>query len=144
MSRIIKDISIEGITPSQIGGGAASMVMTFASGSTKHVETGATSYKSLAHFIYGGSANIGSIINFNLNAWVTGNSTCCVRFYDLTNNAVIAEIIDIQSQNEYNLRTMGTITNLPTQAAVIEIQGQKATGQGASKLRIASLELQYE
>ena len=111
-----------GNIPSDIGGGAASMVMSFASGSIKHVETGATSYKSLAHFIYGGSDDIGEIINFNINAWVT----------------------NITSLNENNIRSMGVITNLPTQTAVIEIQGQKATGGGASKLRIGSVELQYE
>jgi hypothetical protein len=133
-----------GSNPSEIGGGAASMVMSFASGGIKHVETGATTYKSLAHFIYGGSDDIGAIVNFNINAWVTNNSTCCVRFYDLTNNAVIAEVTNITSLNENNIRTMGTITNLPTQPAVIEIQGQKATGGGASKLRIGSVELQYE
>lgn len=133
-----------GSLPSDIGGGAASMVVSLASGSIKHVETGATSYKSLAHFIYSGSDNIGSIINFNVNAWVSNNGTVCVRFYDLTNANVIAEIIDISSQDESNIRSMGTISNLPTQPAVIEIQGQKATGGGASKLRIASVELQYE
>jgi hypothetical protein len=138
------DTGIGGTLPSEIGGGAASMVVSLASGSIKHVETGATTYKSLAHFIYGGSDNIGSIINFNVNAWVTNNGTVCVRFYDITNANVIAEIVDITSQNEYNIRSMGIINNLPTQPAVIEIQGQKATGGGASKLRIASIELQYE
>jgi hypothetical protein len=143
LSRLIRDT--EGaVLPSQIGGGAASMVVSLASGSIKHVETGATSYKSLAHFIYGGSNNIGSIINFNVNAWVTNVGTVCVRFYDLTNANVIAEIVDITSQDEFNIRSMGTISNLPTDVAVIEIQGQKATGGGASKLRIASVELQYE
>ena len=131
-------------TPGAVGGGAASMVVSLASGSVKHVETGATTYKSLAHFIYGGSNNIGSITNFNVNAWVTNNGSCNVRFYDLTNANVIAEITDITSQDEFNIRSMGIITNLPTEAAVIEIQGQKATGGGASKLRIASIELQYE
>jgi hypothetical protein len=143
LSRLIRDT--EGaVLPSQIGGGAASMVVSLASGSIKHVETGATSYKSLAHFIYGGSNNVGSITNFNVNAWVSNNGTVCVRFYDLTNANVIAEIIDISSQSEANIRSMGVINNLPTEAAVIEIQGQKATGGGASKLRIASVELQYE
>lgn len=131
-------------TPGAVGGGAASMVVSLASGSIKHVETGATTYKSLAHFIYGGSNNIGSITNFNVNAWVTNVGNVSVRFYDLTNANVIAEIIDITSQDEYNIRSMGIITNLPTEAAVIEIQGKKATGGGASKLRIASVELQYE
>jgi hypothetical protein len=52
------DNGIGGTSPSEIGGGAASMVMSFASGGIKHVETGATTYKSLAHFIYGGSDDI--------------------------------------------------------------------------------------
>lgn len=138
------DTGIGGTLPSEVGGGAASMVVSLASGGVKHVETGATSYKSLAHFIYGGSDNIGSIINFNVNAWVTNAGTVCVRFYDLTNANVIAEIVDITSQSEANIRSMGIISNLPTNEAVIEIQGQKATGGGASKLRIASVELQYE
>lgn len=138
------DTGIGGTLPSQVGGGAASMVVSLASGSIKHVETGATSYKSLAHFIYGGSNNIGSIINFNVNCWVTNNGTCCVRFYDLTNANVIAEITDITSLSEANIRSMGIINNLPANESVIEIQGQKATGGGASKLRIASVELQYE
>ena len=144
MSRIIPNFDGVTPTPAQVGGGAASMVVSLASGSIKHVETGATSYKSLAHFIYGGSNNIGSIINFNVNCWVTNNGTVCVRFYDLTNANVIAEITDITSQNEYNIRSMGIINNLPANESVIEIQGQKATGGGASKLRIASVELQYE
>jgi len=133
-----------GSLPSEVGGGAASMVISLASGSIKHVETGATSYKSLAHFIFGGTNNVGQITNFNVNAWVSNNGTVCIRFYDLTNANVIAEIIDISSQDEFNIRSMGVISNLPTEAAVIEIQGQKATGGGASKLRIASVELQYE
>lgn len=142
MSQIIRDN--DGIaTPASVGGGAASMVVSLASGSNKYVETGATSYKSLAHFIYGGSANIGAINNFNVNAWVSNNGTVCVRFYDITNANVIAEIIDISSQDEFNVRSMGIINNLPTQAAVIEIQGQKATGGGSSKLRMSSVELQY-
>lgn len=138
------DTGIGGTLPSEIGGGAASMVMSFASGSIKHVETTSVNYASLAHFIYGGSDNIGSIINFNINAWVTQSGTCDIRLYDLTNNNIIAELIGITSNDEKNLQSIGVITNLPLQAAVIEIQGRKITGGGASKLRVGSIELQYE
>jgi hypothetical protein len=144
MSRIIQDISaITGVTPSSVGGGAASMVMSYASGNLKYIETGATSYKSLANFVYGGSSVIGSIINFNVNIWVTNNGTVCLRLFDITNNNFISEIVDVTSQDESNIRSMGIISNLPSNASVIEIQGQKATGVGSSKLRLASLEVEY-
>jgi hypothetical protein len=38
---------------------------------------------------------------------------------------------------------MGTISNLPTSADIIEVQGRKVTGGGASKVRIGSIELEY-
>lgn len=130
-------------TPSSVGGGAASMVIALASLTTKYLQTSSTSYKSLAQFIYAGSNNIGAITNFNVNAWGSSNGSFCVRFYDITNANVIAEIVDITSQDEFNIRSMGTIANLPTTPAVIEVQGQRATGGGGSRLRISSVELQY-
>lgn len=143
-SSLLKLIEPKEDTIANIGGGAASMVMSFSSGTSKHVETASTTYVSLAHFIYGGSDEIGGINNFNVNAWITNNGTVDVRLFDLTNNAIIAELTGINSLLESNVQSMGAISNLPTLAAVIEIQGRKATGGGAaSKLRIASLEIQY-
>lgn len=132
-----------GTSPSDVGGGAASVPLSFSSGTIKHVETTSSTYASLAHFIYGGSSIIGPMVNININAWVTGNANCDVRLYDLTNNVVIAELIGITSQLEPNLQSVGTLSNMPTGPSVIEIQGRKVTGGGASKLRIGSLEIQY-
>jgi hypothetical protein len=135
--------SPENIDPGDIGGGASSMVMSFASGSIKHVETTSGGYASLAHFIYGGSDAVGDIVNINVNAWNSAAGTTAVRLYDLTNAQVIAELTGINTNSEANVQSMGTITNLPTLPAVIEVQGRRVTGPGASKLLIASLELQY-
>jgi hypothetical protein len=132
-----------GTNPSDVGGGAASVPLSFSSGTIKHVETTSSTYASLAHFIYGGSSVIGPMVNINVNAWVTGNTTCDVRLYDLTNNLVVAELTGITSQLEPNLQSMGTLINIPAGPSVIEIQGRKLTGGGASKLRIGSLEIQY-
>jgi hypothetical protein len=133
-----------GGTPSDIGGGAASMVMSFASGSIKHVETTSVNYASLAHFIYGGSNEIGAIINFNVNCWVTQSGTADVRLVDLSTGNVVATLSAVSSNSEDNVQSMGAISNLPTVASVIEIQARRATGNQASRFRIASLELQYE
>jgi hypothetical protein len=131
------------IIPGDIGGGASSMVMSFASGTIKHVETTSNNYASLSHFIYGGSDAVGEILNINLNAWNSAGNTTDVRLYDLTNAQVIAELTGINTQNEDNVQSMGVISNLPTLPAVIEIQGRRTAGPGSSKLLIASLEIQY-
>jgi len=133
-----------GSIPSEIGGGAASMVMSFASGSIKHVETTSNNYASLAHFIYGGSDEIGSIINFNVNCWVTQSGTADVRLVDLNTGDIVAELLGVSSNSEANVQGMGLISNLPLTAAVIEVQARRITGNQASKFRIASIELQYE
>jgi hypothetical protein len=138
MSRYNKSIN-----PSAIGGGAASMVMSFSSGTIKHVETTSGNYASLAHFIYGGAGTIGSITNFNVNAWMSQNGNGDVRLVDLSNGNIIAELIAVGSQLESNVQSMGTITNLPLFPTVIEVQGRRTVGPGAAKLRIGSLEIQY-
>jgi hypothetical protein len=131
------------VDPGDIGGGAASMVMSFASGSTKHVETTSSTYANLAHFIYGGSDAIGAITKINVNAWVIGNSTADIRLVIKDNGLVIAEYIGINSNNEANDFDIGTLSNIPTGREVIEIQARKVTGGGGAKLRIGSLELEY-
>lgn len=138
------DNSIGGTLPSEVGGGAASMVISFASGSSKHVETTSGNYISLAHFIYGGSSNIGSIINFNINVWMSQGGNGDVRLVNLSNGNVVAELPAIFSTLESNVQSMGTITNLPLLPSVIEIQARRTVGANAAKIRIGSLELQYE
>jgi hypothetical protein len=131
------------IDPGDVGGGASSMVISFASGSTKHVETTSGTYANLAHFIYAGSVEVGAITNFNVNVWITGNGSCDVRLINKANGDVLCELLGVTSQDEFNIQDMGSITNLPTTRTVIEIQARKTTGGGASKLRIGSLEIGY-
>lgn len=132
-----------GSSPSQVGGGAASMVMSFASANSSYVEGGQSTYQKLASFIYGGSNVIGIVKSINLNAWISNNGTVDVRLVCCGTGLVIAEITGINSQNETNVVNMGSISNLPTTADIIEVQGRKVTGGGASKVRIGSLELEY-
>jgi hypothetical protein len=129
------------ITPA---GGGKSMVLTFASGSTKHVTTNSTTYVSLAHFIYAGSVAVGDITKFNINAWrETGSPTNRIdmRIVDLNTALVVAELTGIDALNdESNVQDMGAIANLPTGTAVFELQGRKTGGTTAY---VGSLELEY-
>jgi hypothetical protein len=131
------------LTAGEVGGGAASMVVTFASGTTKHVESGSGTYASLSHIVYGGSDAIGEITNFNINAWVTNTGSTDVRIVDLSTGLVLCELIGITSLLEKNIQSLGVISNLSAVATVLDVQGRKQTGGGASKLRIGSLEIQY-
>lgn len=133
----------QSIDPVDVGGGAASMVMSFASGGISYIEGGQNTYQKLASFIFGGTDEIGVITNININSWVSNNGSVDVRLVCCGDGSVIAEKLGINSQLETNVVNMGTITNLPTGADIIEIQAKKVTGGGASKARIGSLELQY-
>jgi hypothetical protein len=123
-------------------GGEKSMVVSFASGSTKHVTTNSNTYASLAHFIYAGSSVVGDINNFNVNIWKVGIGTngVDVRLVDLSTGLVIAELLNVTSLLESNIQDMGAISNLPTNSSVIEVQGKR---NGGVTLYIGSLELQY-
>ena len=146
-SSLVKSKQIEfevgSIPPSAIGGGALSEVMSFASGGSKHVNSTSPTYESLAHIIYGGSAQVGDIVTINVNAWVNGTGTADVRVVDLNTGLTIAQLIGISSMLESNIQSMGAITNLPTTATAFEIQGRKVTGGGGVKLLIAGIQSLY-
>ena len=130
----------KGTTPS---GGAKSMVLSFASGSSKHVTTNSPTFASLAHFVYAGTDEVGPITAFNINAWKQGGGggqPVDFRIVDLGTGSVIAEITGITSTLESNLVNMGTISSLPAIPSVLELQGKK---QGGATAFVASLELEY-
>jgi hypothetical protein len=130
-------------SPSSVGGGAASMVMSFASGNSSYVETSSSSYAKFASFLFGGTIRVGDIDKININAWISQSGSVDVRLVAYDSGAVIAESTGITSMDEGNVVDMGVISNLPTGADVIEVQGRKVTGGGSRKLRIGSIELEY-
>jgi hypothetical protein len=129
-------------TTSPSGGGKA-MVVAFASGSSKHVSTTSPTYESLAHIIFPGTNTVGTPTNIKINAWRTGGApTPAVDFrvVNLNNADVIAEVTGITVTNEDNIADMGTLSNLPTDATVFEIQGRRSGGATGF---ISSLEISY-
>jgi hypothetical protein len=130
------------IPPSEIGGGASSMILSFASGGSKHVSSTSPTYESLAHCIYAGSDAVGPVTTINLNAWKSaGAATGDVRLVDLSTGLTIVESLGITSTLENNVLDMGTISNLPTTPTVFEVQGRKSGG--GITLYIASIEFGY-
>ena len=138
-----KVTAVGNVNPANVGGGAASMVMSFASGNISYIEGNSSTYQKLASFIYGGTDAIGAINKININAWITNNGAVDIRLVCCGDGSIVAEFLGINTQDENNLVNMGTISNLPTSSDFIEIQGRKISGGGASKLRIGSVELEY-
>jgi len=125
---------------SYLQGGGKSMVMTLAAGADYFVEANGSSYSKRAAFVFGGTTNVSSIMKINLNAWRSGGSSADFRIYDITNAEVIAEV-NVTSTSEENLVDMGTISNLPTGAAIFELQIKRGD-PGATGI-CGSIELEY-
>lgn len=124
-------------------GSSKSAVVSFASGSSKHVSTTSPTYESLAHLIFAGTDIVGSVISMNANAWRTGGAggaAMDVRVVNLSNADVICELTGITSTDEFNVQDMGTLSNIPATPTVFEVQGKRSIGATGF---IASLEISY-
>jgi hypothetical protein len=124
-------------------GSSKSAVVSFASGSSKHVSTTSPTYESLAHIIFAGTDIVGTILSVNINAWRSGGGGGAfmdIRIVNLSNADVICELTGITSIDEFNVQNMGTLSNIPATATVFEIQGTRSAGATGY---IASLEISY-
>ena len=118
-----------------------SSVISFGKDDTYHVNTTSASYRRVGTFIYAGSDEIGTIQKIRVNAWRSGGTGLAIRIYDPANRNVIAEIASLTSLDDLNIQDMGSITNVPTDLSILELQ-MKRVGGGA-KAYCSSLELLF-
>ena len=85
-------------------------------------ESGSATFETIQKFIYGGSDNWGMIAMIQAIVW-TENITRpgYIRILDSTNGLVIAVLSAFANTSEAIL-SLGTISNVPTSAAVFEVQ----------------------
>lgn len=109
------------ITPSQIG--AVSGIVQIFGGSTKpYVECNKTIYTIKGRVLFGGTNQMGIPKKIKIISYINLiNNKGNIRLYDLTNAKVIAEVTDINSTVPIPI-DMGTLSNLPTEEAIFEIQ----------------------
>lgn len=97
------------------------------------------SYTVLSEFEFGGSTSLGVPQTINVIAGSTHASNfAALKIFDQTNLKTIAENVEIVGV----LRTitdMGTIANVPADAAIWEIQGKKIGG--GTKAEVSSLRM---
>lgn len=110
----------------------------FTSTSGPYVQESGTSYTVAARFVFCGTDSMGVPASAKTIVWRnTGSNLCGARLYDLTNSLVIAEITDVDEADP-TLRDMGTLSNVPTGEAMLELQIKGNTG---ASIRVSALAL---
>jgi len=106
------------------------------------VVTNSDTYLSVGMFIYHGSDDEGAPTHCCVLAGVTDADACGVRLYDHTNAQVIAERLDITDPFP-SIVDLGALSNVPTGAAVWEVQVRRVTGNGTKKVGASSISLRF-
>lgn len=85
-------------------------------------------YEALQEFVYGGSDDWGTPDLIQVIAWTEdAGKPQDVRIFDVTNSLVIAELTGITDEVP-TIQNLGTISNVPTGAAIWELQTKRPSG----------------
>ena len=92
-----------------------------------------TTYSRLITFKYDGSDNIGDIDYVEIICWKDSNVTSYdIRLVNRQNSDVIAEATGL-TNNTLDINDLGTISNIPTESTILELQGRRVGGSGNNK-----------
>lgn len=98
-----------------------------------------STYTTSALFKYGGSDNIGTIDYIEIIAYKdSGVTSYDARIFDKKNNLVICEKIGLTNDSE-EIQDLGTISNVPIDATIFELQVKKTGGNGNIMVYIDSV-----
>lgn len=118
-----------------VGGGGYCATVCFAE-TLPYAQVTSSSYSKVGSFPFPGTTAVGSPIECIIASYLNAGTDMDIRIYDVTNAQTICELID-QSNGTVALVDLGTLSNLPANAAIFEIH-LLATGSGP-KARIESL-----
>ena len=97
------------------------------------VSTKSTNYQKLGTFKYGGSKKLGTIDYIDIISYKEESPTSySVRIHDRTNDQQIAEVTGLTNTEEEDI-DMGTISNVPTDPAVLEVHAKRVGANGNSR-----------
>ena len=96
----------------------------------------------IGSFLFAGTDALGAPVSIRVIAGVTTADEVGVRLYDLTNNNVIAEARN-QTGSYPSIINLGTISNLPTGAAVFELQVIRDAGNSSKKVRATGVSIAF-
>ena len=118
-----------------VGDDASVIGYTYGNNSDPFVKTTSTSYAIVSSIVYAGSANSFSpseILVILNNANTSGR--VAARIFDVTNGLQICEITNINPGTVKTIYNMGTLSNIPSAAAIWEVQLKRDSGTGAVEI----------
>lgn len=105
------------------------------------LQVSSSSYTVIFQFIFPGTDLLGNIEDiFALYEVEDSTETGSIRIYDVDNSNVIAEVTGLDDE-EFMRKNLGTISNLPSGAAVFEIQAK--TSNASKYIRLSNLTLEF-
>lgn len=109
---------------------------------SKH-ETMSGTYEVAHTFPFQGSDNVGPMVSAKVvGGKIDSEPTYDIRLYDATNAKVIAEAAG-GSSSYPEILDLGAIANVPTEAAVFEVQIRRASGPSGKRVAVASIYLEF-
>jgi hypothetical protein len=102
-----------------------------------------SNYTTVAKFKYSGSDNIGTIDYINIISYMDSTVTSySARLFDTINGLVLAEKTEITNTTE-TIIDLGTITNVPTDQSIFELQFKKVGGNNKKLVYIDDIIIYY-
>jgi len=129
---------------SLLTGGAKSMVVSFASGTSTGLSTSTVGYVRKADFIYAGSSVVGPITAIKATIWKSdiGGASGSIKIINKSNADVICELINIDNTDSSVVLDLGPLSNVPTGTVTFEVQLSRSNG--ASRIiECSTLEIVY-
>lgn len=109
-------------------------------GTSPYIQSTSAAWIAVDSVIYRGSTEAGAITNIKALCHIGGGTSMDIRVQDITNTLTICSKTGITETSE-TIHDLGTISNVPTGAAIFEIQ-QQAIGSGA-KARCSHMSILY-
>jgi hypothetical protein len=120
-------------------GGAASIEYSWASDSQPFLKNSNSTYEVQAYGRFPGSTATGTPTSIKIGVWNSDSAgRISVKIYDRTNGNTIAEKTNIAGTSPQMI-DMGTLSNVPTGAALFEVQ-TKQTVTGEAQLATMSID----
>jgi hypothetical protein len=104
--------------------------------------TTSQNYAVVSSFGFPGSTEVGTPIKIEALVERSGGNSGDIRVYDSTNALVIAELTAFNGSPKESV-DLGAISNIPTNAAVFEIQMSRTGGGGSTSVQCHSMDIMF-
>ena len=111
-----------------------------ASGSEASDKTG--TFTTFTKFVYPGSNHIGTLHRACTITREGSGVTTEVRLQDITNSLTIASVTTTEAATDHISELTITVSNIPTEIAIFEVQFRRATGTGNNSAFTSGLTLE--